>query len=84
MQTILQQNDTHLLTLEKVGSEWWLELVQKSSGHVQIMANRSKARLLAMFKGMTIEDIKSFMDRANVELGPMYKPFAYWPEVCKK
>ncbi len=73
MQTILQQTEKHTLTLEKVSGKWWLELIDRASGHTRIinMSNRTKAK--AFFDRMTMPEIIRVYDKLNVKETPMYK-----------
>lgn len=72
-QTILNQNETYTLALEKVSGQWWLELIERATGHVQIMYFGNKVKAVAMFDRMSMADTKRIYDKLNVKSSPMYK-----------
>lgn len=70
-----QSNRMHLLRIERMKrGEWWVELIDKPTGHVQLLITKSKKAAFEMFKDMELPEIKKAMDRWNVPLVPMYKP----------
>jgi hypothetical protein len=69
--TIIEQNDTHVLQLEWMGKQhggWWLELVDRETGHAHILCHQDKS----YWRGFTIELAKKLqMQNPPVK---MYKP----------
>ena len=66
----LETNETHALRLEWMGKQnggWWLELINRSTGHVKIMMSDRKS----MFEGVTIAHALRWTNRD--EWKPMYK-----------
>lgn len=67
MQT-LDQNDTYTLALDNIKrGEWWLELIDRSSGNVKILIGKRAD----IFKGVTINHALNWM--IGIEWVPMYK-----------
>lgn len=64
----LDQNDTYTLALDHIGhGEYWLELIERSSGRVKILIGKHAD----VFKGTTIDHALRWMDK--IEWVPMYK-----------
>ena len=67
MQT-LDQNDTYTLALDQIKrGEYWLELIERSSGKVKILTAPRKE----LFDGVTLSHAIRWMDK--IEWVPMYK-----------
>jgi hypothetical protein len=73
MQKILLKNKTHQLNLEKVKNNWWLELQELKTGKVQILESKSKLKIEAFVKGMSIDSLIYYFDKLKIEKVPMYK-----------
>ena len=69
----INANDHHTITLEKVSGQWWLELVNRASGHSRIIYFNNKAKAQAFCAGMDMPDIVRMYDKLNVKETPMYK-----------
>ena len=64
----LDQNDTYTLALDHIGHvEYWLELIERSSGMVKILTAPRKE----LFDGVTLSHAIRWMDK--IEWVPMYK-----------
>lgn len=74
---ILDQDKNYALILDKVGAKWWIELADKSNGHVQLLIVSSRAKAQELVKGMSAAAVKHFMDKARIPSEPMYKPSAF-------
>ena len=66
--TILEQNDTYTLSLDHIRhGEYWLELIERSSGNVKILTATNKDK----FNGVKLSHAIRWMDK--IEWVPMYK-----------
>lgn len=66
----LEQNDSYTLRLEWMGKRnggYWLELIDRASGRVKILAHTQKG----FFDGVTLDHALRWM--ARLEWSPMYK-----------
>ena len=64
----LDQNDTYTLALDHIGhGEYWLELIERSSGMVKILTAPRKE----LFDGVKLSHAIRWMDK--IEWVPMYK-----------
>lgn len=67
MQT-LDQDNVFTLALDNIKhGEWWLELIERSSGNVKILVGKNKD----MFNGVKLSNAIRWMK--NIEWVPMYK-----------
>jgi hypothetical protein len=74
MQAILTQNETHKLTLEKTGGQWWLECIERASGKTRIAYFERKDKATAFCKGMSMpEVVRIFSEVMKIEPVKMYK-----------
>ena len=73
MREILQQNDQYVLEMEKLQNKWWLSLVEKSTGLVQAIRCDTKKHARESYKGMSFEEIRTFLDNWGVEKQKVYK-----------
>ena len=73
MTQTLNETRDHLLTLEKVQGQWWLELVTRATGQAQIMYFERKDKALAFFDRMPMPEIVRMVSKLNVPSVPMYK-----------
>lgn len=74
MQTTLNANTTHKLTLEKTAGQWWLECIERATGMTRIAYFNRKDKAVAFCKGMTMPDIvRVFKDVLKIEPVKMYK-----------
>ena len=71
---ILDQDNTHVLEIEKIYAEWWVILVNRKTGSAQIMYTKSKNNAVHMFKGVKLPDVAAAMTRWGVLPEPLYKP----------
>jgi len=64
----LDQNDIYTLALDNIShGEWWLELIERSSGNTKILIGKNKD----IFNGVTLSHAIRWMDK--IEWVPMYK-----------
>ena len=64
----LDQNDTYTLALDQIKrGEYWLELIERSSGKVKILVGKNKD----MFDGVKLSHAIRWTDK--IEWVPMYK-----------
>lgn len=64
----LDQNDTYTLALDQIKrGEYWLELIERSSGKVKILVGKNKD----MFNGVKLSHAIRWTDK--IEWVPMYK-----------
>lgn len=73
METLNKSKD-YVLGLEKIYSEWWLELIDIPSGNVQLLKFKNKKKAKDFFRGMNIKEVKLMMDKIKIKPIPMYKP----------
>jgi hypothetical protein len=74
MQETLAQSPEYTLTLEKTAGQWWLELVDRATGRVQIIYFTNKQKAKAFFDRMELSEVKAFCDHLKVPVVAMYKP----------
>lgn len=79
MQSIIAEDDTMLLSVERVNSELWLELRQKQTGLVQILYYRrghghTVQNIKESYKDTPLEKIKATFDKLKLPSVKMYKP----------
>ena len=70
MQVTIDQNNEYTLALEFMGKKhggYWLELINRATGHVKIMTAPRKE----LFDGVRISHAIRWMD--DMEFKPMYK-----------
>jgi hypothetical protein len=78
METILLENDTHLIKYEKIYNEYWLELMERATGNAYILKCKTKAHATAFFKGCTIQDaIRIMVNEFKIQPQQHYKASAY-------
>lgn len=64
----LDQNDTYTLAVDQIKrGEYWLELIERSSGKVKILVGKNKD----MFNGVKLSHAIRWTDK--IEWVPMYK-----------
>lgn len=78
---IITQNETHLVTIEKLQNKWWLELIERASGMNQILICNTKAIAKACFKDMAMSEIIEMMGKIAPEKHKTYKENAFKLEV---
>lgn len=73
MYNVLDQNDTHILEMEKIQGKWWLQLVERKTGMVQTLICDTRAIAYKTFKDVPLPQIVQAMDRWNIEPQKVYK-----------
>ena len=69
----IAETPAHMLRAERIKSQWWIELIDRASGHVRIVYFNRKDQALAMFDGMTMTEVIKAYDEMGVSEAPMYK-----------
>jgi len=72
MKEIIQEGKGHILTIEKISSEHWLELRHMKTGNARILYFDHANRARAFFRGMSIEEIKAAYDEIKPPVHKMY------------
>ena len=58
---IITENETHLVTIEKIQGKWWLDLIERATGLHQILVCNTKAIAKATVKGMSMDkDVRDY------------------------
>lgn len=73
MQQILLQEGEYALTLERTNGQWWQELRHLPTGTTRILIARRKDQAIALFKGMTMAQVRHAYDKINPPTLKMYK-----------
>ena len=69
----LDSNDKLVLQTWKCQGKWELELIERSTGMVQILVCDTKEIALKTFRGMELDEIAAFMDKVGAVKCKVYK-----------
>jgi hypothetical protein len=73
MIVILKDNESCILQIDKIQSEWWLELVEKKTGLCQILIFPSKQKARDFFKNCNLNKVQEYYNQAKVPKQKVYK-----------